>query len=850
MQPPRITSSLDTQSWATSDTSDSPVERTTSTTSASDVSNVYVQRPRTTSSLTSKYESMPSGSSPASYSYHPSAGTASNERWSSSTTHTANKTTRTIPLSKSKTSTGGFNFTTTYNPAVCSGTTTVYVPPNATRTRTVTETYFVTVFGVFTDFAPPPVSTFLPFCDTVQIPYRNTTSSTPTCSGTGQCITFVHTTTTTRSGSRMTSLSAAAGSESFQMLTAAASSIVALGSARPEVVTTLKHPVTVFIGDTPPPSFGPTSPVPAEPIQTGPDAKTPTQEHNVPIEPTLQSRPFINLGGIIASVFNNPFPTPKPAPSPPAGDSSNGGSPNGGTEPNRGSPESGGPNRPSSVSTPPAPISPQTPSQHDNPVIDVTTQSVLVSLATSRIVVGGMTFPADLQPTTVAIEGQIFSINPSQVVASGITLNIPPPASAGAAPSLNSPAGVSVDIKSNNIVIGGHTFTAGSPPTSTVINGQTFAVNAAQPQTPGPVITAPPSTSPRMAPKLVTVANVPLAIQSGNVVIGGQTFPPVSSPTSVVIDGQTLTINPSQVIAPGTTINIPSVAPTNPLSAVTAGGLAFSVGSTAAVISGTTYAIGGGASPVTKVIDGQTLSFGPGGVGFASTTVPAAALSQVTAGGIAFAVGPTAAVISGTTFAIGNGAPAITTVIGDQTVSFGPNGVGFATTTIPVPMVSGVTVGDLTFVVGSTEAVISGTTFAIGNGASATTTVIGGQTVSFGPSGVGFASTTISVPTMSEVTVGDLTFSVGPTAAVISGTTYAIGNDASATTAVIGGQIVSFGPNGVGFASTTIPVPTASSTVATTPALQLFMGSASNPSIQGAAIVTLLAFGVGILLLL
>jgi len=353
-----------------------------------------------------------------------------------------------------------------------------------------------------------------------------------------------------------------------------------------------------------------------------------------------------------------------------------------------------------------------------------------------------------------------------------------------------------------------------------------------------------------MAPNLVTIANVPLAIQSGSVVIGGQNFPPVSSTTSVVIDGQTFTINPSQVIAPGTTIDIPSAAPTNALSAVTAGGLTFSVGSTAAVISGTTYAIGGDASPMTRVIDGQTLSFGPGGVSFASTTVPAAVLSQVTAGGVTFAVGSTEAVISGMTFAIGNGASATTTVVEGQTVSFGPNGVGFATTTIPVPTMLGVTAGGLTFAMGSTEAVISGTTFAIGNGVSATTTVIGGQTVSFGSNGVGFVTTTISVPTMSEVTAGGLTFSVGPTAAVISGTTYAIGNDVSTMTAVIGGQTVSFGPNGLGFASTTIPVPTASSTVGTTPALQLFMGSASNPSIQGAAIVTLLAFGVGILLLL
>lgn len=582
----------------------------------------------------------------------------------------------------------------------------------------MTETYFVTIFGVLTDFAPPPVSTPLPFCVTVGIPYRSTTSSTRTCSGTDLCITLMHTTFTTIASA--TIIPVAPATESLAPSTTAP-------AVRPEFITTWKHTQTVFIGDTTPPSFDPTSPVPAQPIQTGPDVATPTQGRNVQTESGAQPPHSGDLGGIIASIFNNPFTAPNTAPSASAGDSSNGGSPNGGGESNGGSPGPGGWNGQNSSPAPPAQNAPEGSSQHDNPAVEMTTASVLVSFAASQIVVGEMTFPANMHPTTVAIEGQTFSINPSQVIASGITLNLPPPPSFGAAPRLNSPASVSIDIKSNNIVIGGHTFTAGSPPTSTVIGGQTFAVNAAQ-QAPGAAITAPPSTFSPMAPTLVTVDNIPLAIQSGNIVIGGQTFSSISSTSSVVIDGQTFTINPSQVIAPGTTIDIPSAAPANSLSEVTAGGLTFSVGATVAVISGTTYAVGGAASPMTKVIGGQAVSFGPGGIGFASTTVPVAALSQVTAGG-------------------------------------------------------------LTFFVGSTEAFISGTTYAIGNGATATTTVIGGQTVSFGP-------------------------------------------------------------NGVGLASTTVPAPTASSTVGSTPVLQLFVGSASDPSIQGAAIGTLLAFGVGILHLL
>ncbi|KAI9874903.1 MAG: hypothetical protein M1830_009139 [Pleopsidium flavum] len=276
-----------------------------------------------------------------------------------------------------------------------------------------------------------------------------------------------------------------------------------------------------------------------------------------------------------------------------------------------------------------------------------------------------------------------------------------------------------------------------------------------------------------------------------------------------------------------------------------------------AVISGTTYAIGSGASPITKVIAGQTVSFGRNGVGFASTTVPApewasSSQSAVTAGGLTFSVDSTAAIISGTTYAIGSGASPITKVIAGQTVSFGRNGVGFASTTVPAPewassSQSAVTAGGLTFSVDSTAAVISGTTYSIGKDASPTTKLWTWWDR--------LPSTSVPVPEgasslPSAVTAHGLTFSVDSTAAIISGTTYAIGSGASPTTKVVGGQTVSFGPNGVGLASTTIPVPTASSTGAASPALELYTGSASDSGIAGAAIGTILAFGVCFLFLL
>lgn len=90
------------------------------------------------------------------------------------------------------------------------------------------------------------------------------------------------------------------------------------------------------------------------------------------------------------------------------------------------------------------------------------------------------------------------------------------------------------------------------------------------------------------------------------------------------------------------------------------------------------------------------------------------------------------------------------------------------------------------------EAVISGTTYLIGSGAtSPTTTIVNGQTVSLGPNGVGLATTIIPVPgpatevQESVVTAKGLTFSINPIEAIISGTTYPIGSEATSPTIVI-----------------------------------------------------------------
>ena len=286
--------------------------------------------------------------------------------------------------------------------------------------------------------------------------------------------------------------------------------------------------------------------------------------------------------------------------------------------------------------------------------------------------------------------------------------------------------------------------------------------------------------------------------------------------------GTNISIGPNGIGLAGTTVPLPSPGDAF-LSTITADGLTVTVGPSKAVIEGRTFTIEPGSAPTTTVINGKTLSIGPQGIGLAGTTVPlpnptAASFSTVTAGGLTFAVNPSQAIIDGRTFAIGPGSAPITTVISGQVVSIGPHGVGLATTTVAVPpSPSGYTVlteGDLTFSLSPSRAVIGGKTYIITPGAAPITTIINGQSVTISPEGIEFAGTTAAIPSAttlagaSVVTIDGLTITIEPTAAIIGGKTYPIGIGAHPTTIVIGTETISLGPGGVGLPTTTIaPAP-------------------------------------------
>jgi len=246
-------------------------------------------------------------------------------------------------------------------------------------------------------------------------------------------------------------------------------------------------------------------------------------------------------------------------------------------------------------------------------------------------------------------------------------------------------------------------------------------------------------------------------------------------------------------------------------------------GSTQVVVGGTSYSIGSGAPEQTIVVQGQTISVGSQGLVFSGTTIAPPPAADVAAsslpsnlviidGQLFSAVGSSIVVIGGTTFSYGPGTATQTDVFNGETITIGPSGVSFDGTTIggtvhpsgtQYAIAGGLSITEL----GSTLAVISGTTFTVGPGATPITTVINGETVTIGPTGVAVGGATLTYPLVvptQTLTAEGITFSeIGSSLAVIGGKTFTFGPGATPTTDVYNGQTISIGPGGLGFATTT-----------------------------------------------
>lgn len=499
-----------------------------------------------------------------------------------------------------------------------------------------------------------------------------------------------------------------------------------------------------------------------------------------------------------------------------------------------------------------------------------------VSMVSNAVIVGSHTISAGSPPTTVVANGQTIAIQPSQIVAQGKTIPIQ---AASTPPPTNSAmiGNVPVVLRPHDVAIGSKTFEHGPSPTSVNYDGQIYSWDATHLVGAGTTV-AFPSTDP-MVPR-VTAGGRVFSVYPSQLKAPGKTIllPTIAKASPFVYQGRTYSVNPSQIIAPDTSITLPpanKVTPfvyidhslsldasqfmarskTMPLSsgcgivtyngqiltikpsevigpsttialsapddsaasptAVTTGGLTFSIGPSAAVVGSSTYSFVPGKAAATIMTDGEAVLVGSNGVQFGNFHVPiptsTPSFSAVTQGDLTFSVAPSEVVIGGHTDKINADMTPITTVVHGHTISIGPKGVSLASTTIPLPepkkSFSIATEGDLTFSIAPSEVVVEGKTYSLASNRPPITTAIDGQIMTIGPKGIHLEGTTVNLPVIQTPmieTAGGLTFSVGATDAVISGTTYAIGSGAPLQTVVVGSQTIKIGSAGVMLPSTTI----------------------------------------------
>lgn len=256
---------------------------------------------------------------------------------------------------------------------------------------------------------------------------------------------------------------------------------------------------------------------------------------------------------------------------------------------------------------------------------------VTVIVKPSLVVIDDQTFTNNpAQPTsTVVVDGNTFTINPTQVVGAGATVSRPPTQGTTALPwSTKTTIGqIGVDVEGSSVIIDKTTFTIGPRPTTVVIQDQTITVAPGAIVFPSETVTIP---APQITSQVVIGAELVTAVGSDRAVIEGRTITYGSdSNTNVteVVDGETILIGPSGIIAHGETYGGVSAASTEVQFAVVGGVTISQVGSSLVVVQGVTYTLDAlaprQAQTATTVLlsSGETITIGPEGVAIATWTL-------------------------------------------------------------------------------------------------------------------------------------------------------------------------------------------------------------------------------------
>lgn len=453
------------------------------------------------------------------------------------------------------------------------------------------------------------------------------------------------------------------------------------------------------------------------------------------------------------------------------------------------------------------------------PAISVKISDTPVVLQPDQLVIGSQSFRHGSSTDTAILGGQTYSWDADQLVGPGTTVAFPS-ANAFTAPAPRiTAAGQVFSVYRSSLKAAGFTVALPNTPKASpfMYKGQRFLVNPSQLIAPDRSVTIPSSGKPTP----FVYGGSTFSIDASQFIAASTTLSLSARSGVITYRGQELTIQSSQIACPSTIITL-SAEPHSQVTAMplamTEGGLTFSLGPSAAVIASSTYSFLPGQTPATITSHGQAVVVGLDGVKIGTIKIPIPTIppsySVVTEGGLTLSLAPSKVVLSGHTNEVQSGMSPIKTIIDGQTINIGPHGVGLGTVTIPLPTPESsyqvVTDGDLTFSIASSEAVIKGSTFAIGPDVPATMAV-DGRMFSIGPQRIHFPGTTIDLPSMTNryepgaVTAEGLTFFIGPTNVIIDSSDYPIGKGASAETIMVASHTIRLGADGIMLPSTTIP---------------------------------------------
>lgn len=233
------------------------------------------------------------------------------------------------------------------------------------------------------------------------------------------------------------------------------------------------------------------------------------------------------------------------------------------------------------------------------------------------------------------------------------------------------------------VTINHETFTAGPGETTTVIvEHGTFTIN------PSSVIGAGETVRrPVPVPVRTTLGGLPVTESGGNVIIDGQTLTKPPAPSSTIVDGKAVVINPSGVVVGDQSLDFAK--PT--AMVVTGGEVLTAIGSNILVLHSTTITYGPGSPEQITVINGDTVSVEPTGIVVHGHTLggPSAKATdtryEIVGGATIGKIPPSMVVINGATYAVGPGTGESTISAGNEMITLGPAGVVMASMTLSVP---------------------------------------------------------------------------------------------------------------------------------------------------------------------